>query len=118
MRYVSGGLAGYIFSTIVTIIFTEFLGKNYFIVYATATIITTLFNFFIATHYIFKVKDKYHERFIKYSISVIIFYLANIGLVKLLVEVFKIHYVISITATMSFILFIKFLIHNKIVFQK
>ncbi len=118
MRFVVGGLMGFVFTFIVTAVLTELYNVNYLISFIIPFTLATLFNFIVAVKYIFKVDDNYHTRFIKYAVSVVIFYFGNLAGLKLLVDTFYIHYLVSIVLVTGIIFLIKFLIYDRLVFHR
>ena len=117
-RFVTGGIASFVFNILITYIFTEFFSFNYFIVYLSAVTITTLFNFVVAIKYIFRITENYHIIFCKYTLFVIVFYFANLLGVKFLTDYLAINYLISITLVTAVLFLAKFIIYDKYVFHR
>ena len=117
-RFFIGGIAGYVFSMAFTWIFTEIFQLDYFVFYVLSLTAVTIFNFIVAMRFIFRLHDHYSHRFVKYLISVLIFYFANILLVRLSVNYLNIHYLISITIVTGGLFLIKFLIYDRFVFHR
>ena len=128
MRFILGGAAGYLFTSIVTYILTEIFKINHLVSYIIPFTLATIFNFIIAVKYIFKVNDNYRIRFIKYILFVIIFYFVNILLYKVFYTFFNANFgsfvpvwvpqQFAIALATSVMLISKFFIYYKFVFQR
>ncbi len=118
IRFIIGGAGGYLFTMGATYALTEILKTNYFIFYAVSFTLITILNYIIAVKYIFKVSDEHHKRFIRYTFFVIIFYFANLFVVKLLTDRFGIYYLAAITIGTGMLFIAKFLIYDSMVFHK
>ncbi len=121
-RFVVGGVWGFVFQFVVTKGSTYFFGVSYFLPYIISTLATTIFNFFVAMKYIYRLGGKHHVIFVKYLISVIVFYFLNV----VMVEGFRRYipalipapndWIIPFVLTTGIMLMLKFLIYNKFVF--
>jgi putative flippase GtrA len=126
VRFIIGGSAGYVFTSIVTFILTQVIKLGSLVSYIIPFTLATIFNFIVAIKFIFKVNDRYKSRLVKYLISGILFYFLNILLYKFLfsflesifpIKTWLIQQAAIATATISIFL-AKFLIYDHFVFHK
>jgi len=118
VRFALGGMLGFVFNLVITYLLTEIVHLNYLVSYVIAITAVTCFNFVVAIKYTFRVKKSYKKIFIKYVISVVVFYFLNILFVRLFVEYLKIHYLISIAITTGTMFLIKFFIADRYLFKE
>ncbi len=115
-KFLIGGLIGYPLKIIVTFILTDLLGVWYFVSYLIALGIIFAFNFFYNTYITFEVGSNKKENFVKYCITLGIFVAIDAIAVKILTEILRIHYLISITLITIGIVILKFVAYKKFVF--
>lgn len=126
VRFIIGGAAGYIFTSVIAFILTQIVKLNSLVSYVIPFTLATIFNFIVAIKFIFKINDKYKSRLIKYLISGILFYFLNIALYNVLFAFFGSVFPLKIwiiqqaaiaSATISIFL-AKFLIYDHFVFHR
>ena len=110
------GIILFLLNLFLTWSLTEIGGLNYMLSYSIALSIVILTSFFVSLRMIFRVKNRYKMRFIKYTIAYFVFLGANILLVKLLTEVVHLHYLFSIIQVTGALFLIKFLTYNEYIF--
>lgn len=126
IRFVIGGVAGYVFTSVVAFILTQILKFGSFSSYVIPFTLATIFNFAVAVKFIFKVNDKYKTRLIKYVVSGILFYFMNIIIYKILFAFFTgaFHFEAwiiqqaAIAVATGAIFLAKFLIYDHFVFHR
>lgn len=118
IRFVFGGVGGYLFRILFTYGLTEFFELNYFVFYVIAETVTTLVNFLISMKWVFKLKDHPYQRFVLFTIWTVVFYFVNLALVKSLTDLLGLHYLLAITLVMGTLVILKFPIFDYFVFHK
>ncbi len=115
-KYIYGGFISYSLRLGLTTFLTEILDIWYFVSYIVALSSATLFNFFFNIYITFKVQNKKTKRFMKYLVTVLIFYFLDAAAVRVLTEIVNLHYLFSIFLVTSTLLILKFFTYNKLIF--
>lgn len=115
------GLGGIILLTtklILTYALVEQLKLNINISYLITIIIAIIIGYFYSFYVTFKNKTQLYKKFIKYILSIGIFYAADYALVLLATNIINVHYTIAIIIVTAIIFFIKFATYNNIIFKE
>lgn len=115
--FIIGGAIGLLISMIVTYILTEFFNIFYMLSYAVSMIFTFFIMFMYHSYITFKGFKYNHKRFIKFVVISIILVFANWGLVYIVTELFKIHYLISIFLVTLFLSIINYTLNKLFIFN-
>lgn len=117
LKYSIGGILSYILNISVTFLLTDTFNLYYLYSYLIAYSIVLIFNFVFALKVIFSVTGKIANRFFRFIIFIIIFFLTNIFAVKFFTETVGLYYIISITIVTFTLFMIKFFIYKHFVFS-
>jgi len=118
IRYGLAGIASYAFKAGVSYFLTDIFHIWYFYSYVITLAAVIAFNFFSSSLFIFKAGDQAALRFGKYLAFLSVFYLVDAGLVKLLTDIFSLHYQYSIFISTSSVFFVKYFVYKLAVFNK
>ena len=110
------GIILFLLNLFLTWSLTEMGGLNYVLSYSIALSIVIITSFFLSLKVVFRVKNRYRIRVIKYTIAYFVFLGANILLVRLLTEVLHLHYLFSIIQVTGALFLIKFFTYNRYIF--
>ena len=116
LMFVGGGIIGYLLNLLVTYILTEMFHVYYLFSYMICFAIINTIVFFINIKYVFPVKKKKLKSFIRYLISVVVFYCINVLSVKFLVEIMGLYYLWSMILVTGSLLVVKFFVYDTHVF--
>lgn len=117
LKFGIGGLINFSLKTGLTYFLTEVLSIYYLISYGISLSVVVVFGFFYNVFITYKAK-KTKLIFLKFVIFLLLFAGIDALSVKLVTEMFSLHYLISIVAVTVFLLVLKYFVYGKFVFNQ